>query len=408
VGPQHVGAFNVVLTDATAGVTIGTQSIQALAMGVATTATFNWNTSGAAFGGHTLVATHTLADGNPADNQGSTVVTVNPVATDVAITALSVPAAVNRGSTATVTVTLQNTGGQAVNQSFAVALTDATAGVTIGTQTLTTLAVNATTTRSFSWNTASAALGGHTLVATHTLPDQSAANNQRSAATTVVASPPDIALTSLTAPGQVTVGDTVPVVVTVQNVGGLDVTGGFDIVVTDGGATGPVVATETINGLAIGASATRTLSWNTGAVTLGSHTLIATQKFPDNNASNNARAVGIAVNLPTLHVGNLDGSAAISGTLWTAGVQITAHDLKHGPVAGVTVRGYWYPGYGTAECLTSETGACTVSFQAIPIATRMVSFAVTGLTRSGATYKSAGNHDPDGNSNGYSITVKNF
>ena len=408
IGGQHVGGFNIVLTDATAGVTIGTQAIPGLAMGYNTTATFNWNTTNVALGSHTLVGTQTLSDGNAANNQGSTTISVNPVSTDVAVSAVSAPATVTRGSTATIGVTIQNSGGVAVSNSFDVVLTDATAGVTIGTQTVTTLAANTSVIRSFSWSTANATVGGHTLIASHTLTDQNASNNQRSVSVSVVITPADVSLAGISAPGQVTVGDTVPVAVTVQNVGGQDVTTDFDVVLTDGGASGPVVGTLTVNGLAAGASATRTVNWSTVGVTTGSHTLIATQKFADNNASNNARAIGIAVNPPSMHVGNLDGVAATTGDVWSATVTITAHDVKHNPFSGVTVNGNWYPGYSVSQCVTTETGTCTVVLSSIPIATRMVSFSVNGMALTGAVYKPALNHDPDGNSNGYSITVKRF
>jgi hypothetical protein len=36
----------------------------------------------------------------------------------------------------------------------------------------------------------------------------------------------------------------------------------------------------------------------------------------------------------------------------------------------------------------------------------MVSFAVTGMTLSSYVYKASLNHDPDGSSNGFSMTVK--
>ena len=138
------------------------------------------------------------------------------------------------------------------------------------------------------------------------------------------------------------------------------------------------------------------------------HILTATQKFVDNNSSNNARAIGIAVNPPSMHVGNLDGVAATTGDVWSATVTITIHDAKHNPFGGVTVSGSWYPGSSVSQCVTSETGTCTVVLSSIPIATRMVSFSVSGMTLTGAVYKPAANHDPDGSSNGYSITVKRF
>src|SRR5204863_7371108 len=101
-----------------------------------------------------------------------------------------------------------NVGGLNVSTSFDVVLTDATAGVTIGTQTVTGLAVGATATRTFNWNTTAAALGGHTLVATHTLTDANATSNPRSAEVTVIAPTTDVAVSGMTAPSRVTYGST--------------------------------------------------------------------------------------------------------------------------------------------------------------------------------------------------------
>jgi hypothetical protein len=417
VAVQNVGgvnvssSFDIVLTDATAGVTIGTQTIAGLGVGANTTRTFNWLTTTAALGGHTLVATQTLSDANAANNQASATVTVNAPSTDVAVTSLTAPASVSKGSTATIGVTVQNVGGLNVSSTFNVVLTDQTAGVTIGTQTVTGLAVGASATRSFSWSTASAALGGHTLVATHSLTDDNAGNNQRSAAVNVMAAPADLALVSITAPGSVTLGDTAPVVVTVQNVGGQDVTANFDVVLTDGTAGNAVLGTQTIPGLAMGASATRTFSWNTAGAALNGHIVTATQKLADANSGNNARATVISVNPPSLHVGNLGGVADTSGNTgtWSATVLVTAHDNRHNPVNGVTVRGLWNGANPEVTCVTSDAGGagtCSVVLSSIPNATRQVSFAVTAMTLSGYTYKSSANHDPDGSSNGFSMTVK--
>jgi len=113
----------------------------------------------ATLGSHTLVATQSLTDANAANNQGSAAVTVVAPSTDVAVTGVTAPVSVLKGNTATIGVTVQNVGGLNVG-SFNVVLTDATAGVTIGSQSVPSLAVNAATTRSFSWNTATAALGG--------------------------------------------------------------------------------------------------------------------------------------------------------------------------------------------------------------------------------------------------------
>ena len=78
-------AFDVSLTDATGNVVIGTQSVAALDAGAMTTRTYAWNTTGASIGAHTLTAQHNFADENAANNQASSVVTVNPQSTGMHI-----------------------------------------------------------------------------------------------------------------------------------------------------------------------------------------------------------------------------------------------------------------------------------------------------------------------------------
>jgi len=408
VGNQAVGSsFVVTLQDATAGVTIGSQTLTGLAVGAQATLTFSWNTTSAAVGSHTVVASHSLADANPANNQRSAVVTVNPKLIDIAVTSLTVPASVIQGNTATIGVTVQNVGQQDVGASFDVVLTDATGGVTIGSQTVAGLTVGASATVTFGWNTTSATLGTHTLVATHSVADANAANNQRSAVVTVNPRIVDIALTNLTGPASVTQGDTAHFGATVKNVGGQDVGASFDVVVTDATA-GVTIGTQTVAGLAVGASATLDFPWNTAGVATTGHSVFARQMLADNNATNNALGIGIIVNPPSVHVGNLAGVAATSGSTWSATVTITAHDARHDLLNGVTVRGSW-GGALTGECTTGEAGGngtCSVVYAAIPTTTWLAAFSVSSMTRSGYTYKLAANHDPDGSSNGTSIVLR--
>jgi hypothetical protein len=78
VGNQNVTqSFNVTLNDATDGVALGTESIAGLTAGATASRTFSWNTAESSLGAHTLTATHSLADDNAANNQGSTSTTVN-------------------------------------------------------------------------------------------------------------------------------------------------------------------------------------------------------------------------------------------------------------------------------------------------------------------------------------------
>jgi hypothetical protein len=111
--------------------------------------------------------------------------------TDVAVAGVSAPSSVTQGTTVDVVVTIRNVGNQSVAGPFNVTLRDATDNVDIGApQAVSNLAAGSTVTRTFSWNTTGASSGAHTLVATHSLTDDNAANNQASTTSTVGTTPP--------------------------------------------------------------------------------------------------------------------------------------------------------------------------------------------------------------------------
>ncbi len=107
----------------------------------------------------------------------------------------------------------------------------------------------------------------------------------------------------------------------------------------------------------------------------------------------------------SLHVGDLDGSA--SGKLsWIASVRVLVHDAGHNPVANVTVRGTWSGGAsGSTQCVTNSSGTCSLSTGSLRSKVTSVTFTVSSLKRTGYSYVSSANHDPDGDSNGTTITV---
>lgn len=106
----------------------------------------------------------------------------------------------------------------------------------------------------------------------------------------------------------------------------------------------------------------------------------------------------------TVHVGDLDRSSSNSGRTWTARVTITVHDASEGAVSGAVVSGTWSGG-PSASCTTGSTGSCTLTRSGIAKKTGSVTFTVTGVVVNGVTYDASVNHDPDGDSNGTSITV---
>lgn len=107
----------------------------------------------------------------------------------------------------------------------------------------------------------------------------------------------------------------------------------------------------------------------------------------------------------TMHVGDLDGSTTTAGRNWKAAVTITIHDANHNRVSSASVTGAWSDGYaGTASCTTDAAGQCSVSTGAMKSASP-VTFTVTGVSRDGLTYEPGSNHDPDGDSDGTTVSV---
>jgi hypothetical protein len=106
-----------------------------------------------------------------------------------------------------------------------------------------------------------------------------------------------------------------------------------------------------------------------------------------------------------MHVGDLDRSSiSLSATRWRALVTIRVHDGDHAVLTGVVVRGRFGPSGTALTCTTGTGGACTLTRDLKKTKASIV-FTVLGLTKASYTYVAASNHDPDGDSNGTSITV---
>ena len=106
-----------------------------------------------------------------------------------------------------------------------------------------------------------------------------------------------------------------------------------------------------------------------------------------------------------MHIGDLDGVGTNQKGSWTASVTVRVHNANHGPVANATVSGSWSIG-GTGSCTTDSSGQCILSRTTIPRKTQSVMFTIFNVTKSPYLYSQVDNHDPDGESNGTSITVR--
>ena len=124
----------------------------------------------------------------------------------------------------------------------------------------------------------------------------------------------------------------------------------------------------------------------------------------DNGAATSTQAQSVTVVQPAMHVGDLDRASTIQQSTWTATVTITVHTSSHGPIANAAVSGAWSDG-STGSCATNASGQCVVSKTGIPKRTGSVNFTVTNVALGMLVYKPADNHDPDGDSNGTSISV---
>jgi serine protease AprX len=108
-----------------------------------------------------------------------------------------------------------------------------------------------------------------------------------------------------------------------------------------------------------------------------------------------------------MHVGDLDGSSNPGNrSRWDATVTITVHDANENPVSGATVNGTWSGGVsGSDTCVTDSAGACGITKSSIKSNVSSVTFGVDAVTHATFQYQPTANHDPDGDSNGSSITV---
>jgi PKD repeat protein len=147
---------------------------------------------------------------------------------------------------------------------------------------------------------------------------------------------------------------------------------------------------------ASGATASRTY--------VGSGTYPVTLTVTDNGGATSTSAQSVTIVPPELHAGDLDRSRTMQPSTWTAIVTITVHDSSHGPVANAVVGGSWNGG-STSSCTTNVSGRCTVSRSGISKKTSSANLNVTNVSGAAFVYQPASNHDPDGDSNGTTITV---
>jgi hypothetical protein len=72
----------------------------------------------------------------------------------------------------------------------------------------------------------------------------------------------------------------------------------------------------------------------------------------------------------------------------------------------VTVHGKWTNGAtGNVSYTTNSNGVCSITKTGLKTSVASIALTVTNVTRSGLTYQSAANHNPEGDGNGTVIVV---
>ncbi len=108
----------------------------------------------------------------------------------------------------------------------------------------------------------------------------------------------------------------------------------------------------------------------------------------------------------TMHISDLDGSSSLNGRKrWDATVTIYVADSSGTAVSGASVTGTWTQASGSVTCTTDSNGMCDVGLIRIHSNTTNVTFTVTNATHASLTYAPGDNSDPDGDSDGTTITV---
>jgi hypothetical protein len=237
-----------------------------LLTGGSTTLNFNWDTTTATLGTHTLTATavHDNGDGgsdaNAGNNSADTTSNVTLPTHDVAVDSVTAPASTPQGNLAVVDVDVSNPG--TFTETFDVTLVS-DLDSTIGTKSSGALAPGGSTTLNFNWTTGAA--GTHTLTATAAHDpsdggtDSNIGNDSANTTADVTAGPVnDVAVLSVTASpnpvGPTTGGgDDVTFTVIVQNQG--TVAESVDVSVASDLEGGEVCSITGVN-LAAGATST--------------------------------------------------------------------------------------------------------------------------------------------------------
>ena len=155
-------------------------------------------------------------------------------------------------------------------------------------------------------------------------------------------------------------------------------------------------------------------TWDTTSFDDGNYTINARAIDSAGNPAQNSISVFVSNNglPPSVHIADLDGESYIFICLnrkctkyaWAADIDILVHDHNHQSVENAMVDISWSDG-SVDSCITGGNGWCNVvGYQFAR--TDQLTLTVTEISYPGLPYRQDFNHDPDGDSNGTSITIK--
>ena len=339
------------------------------------TVTLSWDTDDAEAGEHSLrVLAETEGDGNSANDSKTVTVTLREPSIDVAVTgvlASSTEAII--GDSVDFTVSLENDGDVAVAPTVALYKGDETEA--LGSDTAGTIPAGGSETVTISWDTAGAEAGAHSVRAVATVADDDDSSNNSATASLTLHDPVDVQL-RFTNPlaSSVVKGNSVSVPFTLTNSGSNDA--GEILVslyVSENGqnqttSQAEAAASETVAMLAVNASSSGTLTWDTTDANVDDYDLLLVATAAgDTDQANNLVSTSIEIRnwlaLRTVSPGN---AAAIVGETVEFTVQVENVGLEE--LTDVTV-GLFEPnipkalGSSTIPSITAgATAAATIEW----------------------------------------------
>lgn len=281
-----------------------------------------------------------------------------PAVVDLAVTGIRLTDPVVQGEGIDVVATIENVGNRSCASGVSVTLVRKGASGAIGTKKTTqALSPGASMTLTYTWDTTDVPAGTHTLTVRHDMTDDDATNDRKSVSVTVRVPIVDIAITAVNGPASVTKGNSVQIVVAVENVGDEDVVEDIAVSLTWDGATTSdpgddvVIGTQILRGgLSAGQSVSLTYTWDTRGVGAGTHRLTAshdrTDEYSDNDSDGMTLTVAdapsssmtIASIMPRTVRSAMPGSIVIRGAGFVDGAKVSFEGGEGPPPTATSIR----------------------------------------------------------------------